>query len=157
QAGKHRSAAFKWDDSAPRNFEKNLLVVLGLKTFDTFFDTLPEVEDIYDLYRLRTRPEVLDFIEKDKLFMSFDDFSTMMGIIDDIYKDWRCIYDILRAAGRKKHPEQTLDPPKLHEYDNDKFGTLTRQTLGQPTFPSIFTRPASLDDCYSTIQSLEAY
>jgi hypothetical protein len=157
-AGKRRVAGFQLDTSAPRDFERNLLAALGLHDFSTFFNTLPEVADIYDLYRLRERAEVREFIEKDnRLWMPFDDFVRMIGLVDDIYKDWRRIYDILRTAARRKTPGQVLAPPNLRAYDPNKFATLVAQTLGQPTFPSIVGQPGSLDACYDQVLKLEAY
>jgi hypothetical protein len=100
EAGKRRTSDFQLDTSEPRNFEKNLLAALGLESFDTFFDTLPEVETIYDLYRWRGRPEVRDFIESN-LFLSFDAFTGMMQRVETIYKTWRQLYDLLRTAARK--------------------------------------------------------
>jgi hypothetical protein len=157
KAATKRSPGFEWDNTEPRNFEKRLLAALGRTTFDGFFGTLPEVDDIYDLYHFRVRAAVRSFIEADKLYLSFDDFTRMLSIIDDIYKDWRHIYDILRTAARRKHPEGQLISPNLRAYDADMFNTLIGQTLGSLTFPKIGIPLGSLDDCYRQLLNLEAY
>jgi hypothetical protein len=164
QAGQQKRGDTKTvlDPARREDFDANLAAALSPN-----YNTLPDVENIYDLYRRRKEAadkqaihaDVLRFITTDQigLHMTLADFDTMMGIIDDIYKDWRRIYDILRAAGRKKHPGQTLEPPKLRAYDPDKFATLTGQTLGSLTFPATATQPGSLDNCYREVQNLEAY
>lgn len=156
-AGKRRDADFRLDAAEPRNFERNLLAALGLRDFGTFFNTLPEVADVYDLYRLRERAEVREFIDSDRLHMPFGDFVTMMAIVDERYKDWRRIYDILRTAARRKPQAQPLAPPNLRVYDPDKFEALARQTLGALTFPTLVGQPGSLDGCYDQLLMLEAY
>ncbi len=155
-AGKQRDARFNWAFAEPDNFDKNLLAALGLESWDTFFVTLPEVNNIYDLYRLRERKDVESFIkDPNKLPMSFENFVDMMKLVDDIYKDWRQIYDILRAAGKKKKILKTLDPPNLlRVYKSDKFQALIKQTLGDPEFSGTIK---SFDDCYGQVLQLESY
>jgi hypothetical protein len=153
KVGKKQVDDFQLDMSEPRNFEKNLLAALGLDNFDTFFDTLPEVETIYDLYRWRERPEVRAFIEQ-QLAMPFDDFTRMMQIVDNIYKNWRRIYDLLRTAARKKEPGRAFEPPMLRAYDPDKFQSLLDKTIGPLEFPMNLS---SLDDCYAALLRLESY
>ena len=102
------------DESTKRNFEGNLERALG----PLDYSGLPEVEDIYDLhfqylrYRdegkdVQERQDIEGFIkgedeEESGLHMSLADFETMMGFIDETYLTWRSIYDILRAAGKRK-------------------------------------------------------
>jgi hypothetical protein len=155
-----QDSRFKLDRSEPANFEKNLLAALGRTAFGDFFNELPEVEDIYDLYRRRDRDDVIDFILH-SLYMSVEDFSKMMGIVEEINTRWRQVYEILRAAGRKKqraNPAHELQPPEIRTYAADKFATLVEKTLGKIDYSTIQgTRPASFDDLYAMIVRLEGY
>lgn len=159
QAGARRDPGFTLSDAAPRDFEANLLRALGRDAFGTFFDTLPEVDDIYDLYRLRERPDVRAFVEDARsLFMPFDDFVQMMAVVDSSYKDWRRIYDLLRTAARRKHPGAPLPPPDLRAYEADKFAALLHKTIGEYGVPPLTTlQVAGLDDVYAALLNLEAY
>ena len=159
-AGKKRDKKFTLDRSVPDNFEKNLLAALGLASFDHFFDGLPEVDDVYDLYRRRDRDDVIDFIQK-SMFMSVADFTTMMDMVEEINGRWRQIYEILRGAGRKKQlqiPTHQMQAPQIRTWDADKFGVLVARTLGTITYPVITGMPlANFDDCNGEISKLEAY
>ena len=165
KSGKKRakeSEAFLLDRSSPADFEKNLKAALGLKdeNFTTFFATLPAVNDIYGLYRLKDSTERTDFIAQE-IHLSVGDFTDMMKIVEDVQQDWRQIYDILRAAARKKDLAKTFDPPELRVYDSDKFNLLVKQTLTlgtSPLFPEFQGKTLqSLDDCYDEVKKLEAY
>ena len=179
-AGQQRDNGFVLDRSEPRHFEKNLMAALGLQTqdeLDHYFDTLPEVSTIYDLHRLYLRfrvreaddPErqtVENFIRA-QLFMEPDDdpqnldFGTMMGVVDDIYQDWRRIYNTLQIAGRRKRkadPNHTLDTTDLRAYDPNLFGTLVEKTLGTIDYTAVGSLGLnSLDACYDEVQHLEGY
>lgn len=160
-AGKKRDANFTLDRSQPDNFEKNLLAALGRTTFDHFFDGLPEVTDIYDLYRRSApdsgRDDVFDFI-KNALFMTVDGFTAMMKTVEEINGRWRQIYEILRAAGRRKDPDRSFPNPNIRGYDANKFATLVAQTLGTITYPTITAmKLADFDDCNREISKLENY
>jgi hypothetical protein len=157
-AGGRRDPDLRWDDANPHDFEANLLRALGIGDFASFFNTLPAVEDVYDLYRLRLRPDVRAFIDQGSLHLSFDEFSAMMGVVEGMYRDWRRIYDILRAAGRKKRPGMRLAPPMLRSYDPDKFGILVAATLGE--IRALATRRLALeglDGWYQALLDLEGY
>ena len=151
---------FVLDRSEPANFEKNLLAALGLATFGNFFNELPEVQDVYDLYRRRDRQDVIDFIDT-SFYMPLEDFSKIIGIVEDINAGWRQVYEILRSAARKKQlsdPELTLQPPQIRAYDADKFTALIARTLGEIDYSSIQgARPTSLDACRDRIVELETY
>ncbi|MEN9868281.1 MAG: hypothetical protein RL748_3871, partial [Pseudomonadota bacterium] len=99
-AGKQRDMQFKLNAVPPDNFEKNLLSALGRSSFDKMFDGLPEVDDIYGLYRRRTRADVIEFIQQ-SLFMQVPDFTTMMDLVEESNGRWRQIYEILRGAARR--------------------------------------------------------
>ncbi len=159
KAGKTRDAKFTLDRSQPDNFEKNLLAMLGRPAFGDLFNGLPEVDNIYDLYRRcdNTRKDVLEFIQA-SLYMSVQEFTTMMSIVEDINGRWRQIYEILRTAARKKQPEIQLPPPTIRTYDADKFNLLVSKTLGTidyPTIPNLTL--ASFDDYDREIRKLENY
>lgn len=159
-AGKSRDASFSLDRSQPDSFEKNLLAALGRTKFSGFFDGLPEVEDIYDLYRRRKREDVVEFI-KQSLHMSVDEFTAMMGIVEEINGRWRQVYEILRSAGRKKkldHPEHEVGASAIRVYEVDKFGALVGKTLGTIEYPQLPDVPLnSFDDCRRELAILESY
>lgn len=115
-------------DRASQDFESNLKAALGLENFNDFFDTLPAVNDIYDLYRLRDQEPVKAFIET-QLKIELIDFSTMMEIVNDIDTDWRQIYAILRAAARKKN-RPIPQPFDLRANRATNFGAMLAHTLG---------------------------
>jgi hypothetical protein len=157
---KPKDATFQLDRSQPDNFEKNLLAALGREKFDDFFYGLPEVDDIYDLYRRRTRDDVILFIQR-SLYMTVPEFTTVLGIVEEINGRWRQIYEILRAAGRKKKrdiPAHELQPPKIRDYESDKFSSLVSKTLGTIDYSKIAATPLNnFDDCYREIIKLENY
>jgi len=156
-AGKKRTPGFRLDHSSA-DFEKNLQDALGVDK-PGFFGTLPEVNDVYDLYRMRDRDQVKLFIGEN-LYMTVADFESMMYIVDDVSKDWRHIYDILRAAGKKMKIKPSIEAPNLRAgaYDVEKFNLLVHQTLGEPKFPKIGDRGlGGLDDCYAEVHNLETY
>ena len=179
-AGRQRQNGFVLDRSEPRHFEKNLMAALDLQTEDElahYFDTLPEVNTVYDLHRLYLRfrvrgaddPErqtVENFI-RTRLFMEPDDdppnldFDTMMGVVNDIYQDWRRIYNTLQAAGRRKRaadPNHTLGTTDLRAYDPNLFDTLVEHTLGTIDYTVVGALGlGSLDACYDEVQHLEGY
>ncbi len=167
------------EESGKRDFEANLDAALG----PLDYGGLPEVEDIYDLYfqYLRRRDEGQDVQERQDIeafikgqykeegkdptglhMTDLADFETMMGFIDETYLDWRQLYDLLRAAGKRKG--QSLDPmttSDLRADDSDKFDTITARTLlGEeiPPYPSISgVTLKSFDGCYDAVLTLEAY
>jgi len=159
-AGKARDPNFQLDRSQPENFEKNLLAALDRPNFNKFFDGLPEVEDIYDLYHHIKRADVIEFIDK-SLRMSAADFTTMMGIVEDINGRWRQIYEILRSAGRKKRDDVSgykMGTVNIRSYSPDKFGELVQTTLGTITYPVIATMPLNnFDDSRREMDILENY
>lgn len=140
----------------PADFETNLLAALNLDTFSGFFDTLPEVDDIYALNRHRHREDVIRFIPE-SLFMTVDDFTAMMAVVITIHGRWRDIYDILRSAARKIH-RPCSESPLIHTYETDKFDSLVKKTLETVTFPVVLGRPLKgFDDCYARLIELESY
>ena len=151
----------------PYNFEQYLKQALGLNSnnFADFFDTLPEIEDFYGLYRRKEDPEVQQFIE-DKLSMALDDFTSMMQIVETVNQRWRQIYEILRAASRRMKQQaiktdtvnETLPPLNIRTFEADKFSSLVNRTLGTIVYPDYNAKPLSnLDDCASQITQLENY
>ncbi len=167
-AGKNRDANFRLDRAQPDNFEKNLLSALGRTSFGTLFNGLPEVDDVYDLYRRRKNTEVKeafqpdgnDLVPKKFLYMTLDTFVVMMKIVEEINGRWRQIYEILRAAGRKKQSvDYVFAPPLIRTYDSDKFGSLVSKTLGTiENYPKIAgVQLNNFDDCYREIVKLENY
>src|SRR5271166_3766668 len=180
QAGKRRDQNFRFDASEPGNFDKNLKAAAGLgpsEDLKKLFVGLPDVVTIYDLNRqyLRhsqsnTDPEERKRIEDvitEKLHIKLEapnEFTTLMETVDDIYQDWRRVYDILRAAGREKqrkveaHQLVPAVSDYLRTYDPEKFQKLVKDMLGEISFPQLSGGPvASLDDCYARVLTLEHY
>jgi hypothetical protein len=180
QAGKRRDLHFRFDASEPGNFDKNLKAAAGLgpsEDLKKLFVGLPDVVTIYDLNRQYVRqsqsntdPEERKRIEDvitEKLHIKLEapnEFTTLMETVDDIYQDWRRVYDILRAAGREKlrkvriHQLVPAVSDYLRAYDPGKFQKLVKDTLGDITFPSLSGAPiAGLEDCNIRVLGLEHY
>lgn len=169
EAGKRRDTQFKLDRSEPDNFEKNLLSALGRSEFGNFFNELPDIDNIYDLYRNQSRDDVRAFIgESDEsgslkigpaLYMSVKDFDQMMGSVEEINGRWRQIYEILRAARRKKDPAYEFEAPEIRKYEPDKFNSLVEKTVGKniayPVFDGV--KLANFDDCYAQLINFKNY
>lgn len=157
--GRTKDPKFLLDRSAPANFEKNLLAAIGRNDFGDLFNKLPEVDDVYGLYRHSDRKDVMAFIP-DSLFMQLDAFISMMVIVEEINGRWRQIYEILRSASRKTFSatNHQFDVPHIRTYEPDKFSSLVKKTLGTIDYSSILgAPPASFDDCLDRIVELENY
>jgi hypothetical protein len=164
-AGRRRDPEFildKTEKFVPDNFEQNLLSAFG----DLNFSELPDVDNIYDLYRNKDRDDVKAFIGESNegdsvkigpsLYMSVEDFGRMMESVEEINGRWRQVYEILRGAGKKKYkndPDHVFEAPLIRTYDPNKFDNLVQRTLGEIGDP-IFR---SFDDSYSEIMNLENY
>ena len=163
KAGRERDPRFRFNSNrfVSDDFEGNLLSALNLEAFEGFFDGLADVDDIYDVYRWRERPDVREFIVNSLFMKDVGDFEKMMREVEDIHERWRQIYAILRAAGRKKQttdPGHQLGQPDLRAYDPNKFGLLIQSTLGTISFPTFLDAPLeSFDDCYNELSNLERY
>jgi Baseplate J-like protein len=179
-AGKRRDPNFHLDASETENFDKNLKAAVGLGAsgdLKTLFVGLPGVITIYDLnlqYQRYSRsnidPEVLNRIETiivEKLRIHLgepNEFTALMETVEDIYQDWRRVYDLLRAAGREKqrkvpgHQLVAVGSDYLRSYDRGKFQQLVKDTLGALQFPTLSNPPPTdLEDCYTQVQILEHY
>ena len=179
-AGKRRDPNFHFDTSEPENFDKNLKAAVGLGPsgdLKSLFVALPGVTTIYDLnlqylrYSQSNRdPDLLKRIEAvivEKLYIHLgepNEFTALMETVEDIYQDWRRVYDLLRAAGREKqrkipgHQLVAVGSDYLRSYDGGKFQKLVTDTLGALQFPTLTGgSPTGLDDCYTGVQTLERY
>jgi hypothetical protein len=179
-AGKRRDPNDRFDASEPENFDKNLKAAVGLGRsgdLKSLFVGLPGVTTIYDLnlqysrYSLSNRdPALLKRMEAvivEKLHIDLgepNEFKALMETVEDIYQDWRRVYDMLRAAGREKqrkvqrHQLVAVGSDYLRSYDRGKFQQLVKDTLGALQFPTLTGgRPTSLEDCYTRVQTLEHY
>jgi hypothetical protein len=179
-AGKRRDSNFHFDASEPENFDKNLKAAVGLGPsgdLKSLFVGLPGVTTIYDLNlqylrysRSNRDPDLLKRIEAvivEKLHIDLGDpneFTTLMGTVEDIYQDWRRVYDLLRAAGREKqrkipgHQLVAVGSDYLRSYDRGKFQQLVKDTLGALQFPTLTGgSPIGLEDCYTRVQTLQRY
>lgn len=139
----------------PRDFDGNLAVAVGGPLPD--FAEVPEVDTIYDLYDLRTRPEVRDAIRDDLGFDDPDDFISMMQIKVRIDGEWREINRILEEAGRRAsaRPTFTFDRERPG-FDPTDFPANLTTAIGALTYPDR-VEPATLDGYYDAILDLERY
>ena len=169
EAGKRRDPQFTLDRSEPDNFEKNLLSALGRPEFGDFFNELPDIDNIYDLYRNQGRDDVRAFIGESgedgsvkigpALYMSVKDFDQMLRSVEEINRRWRQVYEILRAAHRKKDPAYVFASPQIRTYEPDKFHSFVEKTLGKDIAYPVFNgaKLANFDDCYAQLINLESY
>ena len=107
-----------------KDFEQNLKDVLGgnLK-----FGGLPEVEDIYDLYRIRTQEKARNWIA-DTLKFTYTDFDRMMQIKIKIDGEWDEIHRILHLAWQRAIPTaDSADAPIIDPKIDDAFTELINE------------------------------
>jgi hypothetical protein len=179
-AGKRRGSNFQFDPSEPENFDKNLKAAVGLGPsgdLKSLFGGLPGVATIYDLhlqYLRYSRSNIdldlrkrIEAVIGEKLLIHLgepNEFKTLMETVEDIYQDWRRLYDLLRAAGREKqrkvqgHQLVAVGSDYLRSYHRVKFQQLVEDTLGALQFPSLGGGPLTgLEDCYTRVQTLERY
>lgn len=167
QAGrrKRKDDAYQLPLDRIDDFLTNLKTALNLtdKAYRTLYDTLPEVSDVYGLYRRIDQPgraDIATFVSS-TLNLEVDEFKDMMAIVDRVYQPWRQVLEILRAAGRRKQrkqPNHVVAPPNLRAYDPDLWSTLLRTTLGnvQANLPPVAGRtPADLDEVDAELDRLE--
>lgn len=113
KAGRTRDASFRFRPADPTAFQANLRTVLD-KTVDQFahlYDGLPEVKSIEEAYAAyATRSDVAAFIQS-HLFLSLDDFKTMMQTKLRTDDQWNEIDRLLEEAGRRKRGDATFILP----------------------------------------------
>ena len=147
---------WKLNPADPRKFSDNLTKALGAP-LDFAHDSLPEVDSITDLYDQRIREDVRTFIRQ-KLFLSEDDFYTMMQIKIRIDNEWAEINRILEQAGRSKRndPAYQLNPSNPSDFPANlqvAVGPIPFATQGHEILPPI----VDIDAYYDAIVLSEAY
>ena len=153
-AGKQRAgSSFALNSGNTRDFNANLNTALGVSSLTDYFDTLPLVENITELYQQRTRQDVQDFISV-KLYLSVDRFNEMMQLKVRIDNEWQEIDTLLTKAGQRKSAAYSL--PTIEPPDFDK---MFQSALGTPSYPVItgITDISDLDNFYTTLLDIEAY
>ena len=146
--------------SADRAFMGMVILALG---GDSGLPAYPENRTV-DAALLASLDGLLSFI-KNTLGMPAAAFRSLMLLKekldsatadDETLDDWRRVYDILRAAGRRKG--QPLTPTNLRVEDANRFATLVNNTLGPIDFSSVSSLVASsFDECYREVRRLESY
>ncbi|MGZ5025731.1 MAG: baseplate J/gp47 family protein [Methylobacter sp.] len=154
QAAKKRAGSgFKLAISSPRDFDSNLKAALGVSTLDNYFDTLPLVDNITDLYQQRTRQDVKDFIVQ-KIYLEVETFNQMMRIKVRIDNEWEEINTLLERAGQKKSANYRMVPTEPPDFDKN-FAS----ALGTPAYPKVtgIAKINDLDSFYNALLGIEAY
>ncbi|RPI74179.1 MAG: hypothetical protein EHM42_15685, partial [Planctomycetaceae bacterium] len=134
---------------------------------------LPEVKDVFALYRHRNGRDDVRLFVKNTLGMTLEDdgtgrsFVTMMIRIEGMYQKWRQIADILRVAGRRKQHKIAAHKLKASDLRTspvgdpvpvDKFAELVSNNLGTiANWPKVNGRTIqNFDDVDAALRALEA-
>jgi hypothetical protein len=103
EAGKARDRNFQLNARDPKDFQTNLRKALGdPSNYDHFYDGLPEVKSIEQVYEHRIRAEVRRFIQN-QLHLTEEKFDRMMQIKLRVDGEWLEINGLLERAGKRKH------------------------------------------------------
>jgi hypothetical protein len=150
---KRTNTKFSLVSSNLRDFDANLKTALGVNSLTDYFDTLPLVKNITELYQQRTRQDVKDFIVT-KMYLSLDRFNEMMQIKVRIDNEWQEINAVLERAGQRKSANYSLlvsNPPD--------FEKTFQSALGTPIYPAVTgtTQIINLDSFYTALLTIEAY
>lgn len=154
QAGKKRAGkSFTPTISNPRDFYSNLKTALGVNSLENYFDTLPLVKNITELYEQRTRQDVKDFITQ-KLYLDVETFNQMMRIKVRIDNEWGEINTLLERAGQKKSANYQMVTTEPPDFDKN-FAS----ALGAPAYPNVagIAKIDNLDSFYDALLTIEAY
>jgi len=101
EAAKNRAGSgFTLAISSSRDFDSNLKAALGVSSLENYFDTLPLVDNITELYEQRTRQDVKDFIVQ-KMYLDVETFNQMMRIKVRIDNEWEEINALWKGRDRK--------------------------------------------------------
>ncbi|MGZ4968098.1 MAG: baseplate J/gp47 family protein [Methylobacter sp.] len=154
EAAKNRAGSgFTLAISSPRDFDSNLKAALGVSSLENYFDTLPLVDNITELYEQRTRQDVKDFIVQ-KMYLDVETFNQMMRIKVRIDNEWEEINALLERAGQKKSPNYRMVATEPPDFDKN-FAS----ALGKPAYPKVTGIPkiSDLDSFYNALLGIEAY
>jgi hypothetical protein len=152
KAGKKRDPNFKLNTQDPTNFQQNLLAALNISQADFahLFDGLPEVKSMEDAYAAYAkRPDVQAFIQA-KLYMSLDDFRTMMQIKTLMDNQWEQINQLLERAGKQAQANPAFVLPGAARAAHDFDAKLAAALPG-------FRFSGGLDAYYQAFLSIERY
>lgn len=164
QAGRQRTKDPKWklDPADPRRFDDNLGKALGTTVKPAYFDGLPEVNSIDDLYTQRLieqRSHVadedsdIDIFIRDHIYLEVAEFDAMMALKTRSDGEWRQINRVIERAGQRRRNDRTY---RLNPADPTAFTANFAAALIGPGFawPTGVTSPETY---YSAILALEAY
>lgn len=147
---------YQLPSAPPDDFPTNLANALALPA--KAFDGLPEVEDIYGLYRHLDDldPQLLDPFLRERIFLAKEEFRSMMKIVEDHYRAWRQIHETLREAGRRKRPDHKEVPFDLRAYQADRLPLLIAHHLDRVTLPTVRDRVlANVEQVYDELRLLQ--
>jgi len=145
------------------DFLANLRTALGCtaKTYAHYYDGLPEVKSIEQAYAACLRPErqdVRDFISSVNdfagagLFLTLDEFRSMMQTKLVIDNQWDEITRLLEEAGRRKRKDAAYALPDALRGPRG-FDAKLADALGKPDYAG----PTTLDAYFASFLAVEAY
>lgn len=141
------------DPADPRDFDANLEAVAGALDFDG----LPQVETIDDLYDLRERPDVAEFIAAELSF-GRDKFAELMAIKRRIDGEWDEINRLLERAGRRQRGLLAFDLRGAGpDYEPTNFDANFERALGEGWPPPWPEGSEDLDGYVARLRALEAH
>ena len=98
----------------PEDFHTNFQLATGINPVPnnpqgTPFETIPLVDNVYDLYKeIKEGGEFENFIKNSLRFQSGKQFRELMKGVNQIREKWLIIYTILETAGRNSQPDLSL-------------------------------------------------
>ena len=159
-AGKKRTGDvnFTLQPSTPDNFERHLQTVLGLSGdgFGQLFDGLPEVTNVDEAYAVYLkRADVQQFVTK-SLYLSLENFQSMMQIKIHMESEWEEINRLLEAAGQRKRDREgqggQFTLPNTERAAQD-FSAKLAAAVGEPNYMI----EGAIDDYYRAFTQVEQY
>ncbi len=98
------------------------------------YDTVTEIDDLYDLFRLRTTAAGTAFIAEHLAPLSFDQFVALMQAKVTMDTEWAAINDLLEDAGRRRTGNAEF---VLTGADPTAFAVNLTEALGTLVYPAL--------------------
>lgn len=153
-AARARAANAPFSTPDPTAFLVNLQAAIGVSAaqYARLFDGLSEVESIEDVYAtFMRRPDVAEFV-RSRLFLSADDFRTMMQTWLRLEGEWSEINRLLEQAARRRRNDPAFELPAAVRSLRDVPAKLARALGGVD-----FRGAGSLDGYYDAFKAIERY
>lgn len=167
RAGQRRTQnpAWKLAPADPRRFADNLAKALGTAIDKAYFDGLPEVNSIDDLYTQRSieqrahtgdEDSDVDIFIRERIFLELADFDAMMALKTRSDGEWRQVNALLERAGQRRRGDHTyrLGPADPTDFAANFAAALVGPGFTWPAWPPGVKSPESY---HSAILALEAY